>query len=712
VTTPSARAVPDRVGTPRWLVALAALVIVAHLAVVAWGPYGPHRDALLYYAMGEHLRLFAMDFPPFIALVARAFTVFGNIELLTHVPVAGAHAALVVFAAAFAQRAGGGGSAQAIAAVAIATAPVFMRAGSLFQPVVFDQLWWTAALWLLAGIGSGTHAASDAIADATNDSDDVAYFRARRRWLLLGTVLGLGLLTKFTVFVLGAGILVALLVTPLRAWLRTRWPWLAAIVALVVGSPSLIGQVVLGWPFLGQFRDLATAQLAHVSPVSFIAEQALMVGPVVVLAAAVAIAVAWRGGDSGLRAVVCAAAAAFVLMLLASGKPYYIAPIWPALLGIAIGRTDAWLGRRALRDDVARRRRTRLERVATLGTLWVIVAGWGAITLPLGLPFLPPEPMSRYAAWLGAGTVTNVGERIALPQDFADMLGWEELAAATQAVWDALPAEDRARAVIMATNYGRAGAIDWFAGDALPPVIAPVGSYWFRGPGELPGAVVIVVGAEAAELEGTWFGSAVEALRVLRPWGVPEEQDVPIVVARDPPLRCRRSGSGSAAATEHAAVRGWLRLIASVPSLAGITHTAARSNWVILRIVRLPLLPQFAIRFDVPHEPCRRPGCDGSPIAPGGGCHVRHPRGPELQAGPGPSDGREVPRPVESGRGEGTRTAASAHRRRQRAVLDGGGGGEGRACRRFLLAGTGAHGRRLAARGHGRLSRPRGERPP
>jgi 4-amino-4-deoxy-L-arabinose transferase-like glycosyltransferase len=531
------RSILDRASTPRWLLATAALVFVAHLAVVAWGPYGPHRDALLYYAMGEHLRLFAMDFPPFIAIVARVFTVLGNIELLTHVPIAGAHAALVVFAAAFARRADGGGSAQAIAAVAIATAPVFMRAGSLFQPVVFDQLWWTAALWLLAAIGSSNSSVPSNGAHAATGGDDDAYGRVRRRWLLLGTVLGLGLLTKFTALVLGAGILVAILVTPLRDWLRTRWPWLAALVALVIGSPALIGQVVLGWPFLGQFRDLATAQLAHVSPVSFIAEQALMVGPVVVLAvaAAVATAVGRSGSDTGLRAVVWAAAAAFVLVLLASGKPYYVAPIWPALLGIAIGRTDAWLSRRAARDDGAIRRRRRLQRGAVLGMMWVLVAGWGALTLPLGLPFLPPAPMARYAAWLGAGTVTNRGERIALPQDFADMLGWEELAAATQAVWDALPVEDRDRAVIMATNYGRAGAIDWFAGDALPPVIAPVGSYWFWGPGELPGAVVVVVGAEAADLEGTWFGSAVEVARVLRPWGVPEEQHVPIVVARDPP---------------------------------------------------------------------------------------------------------------------------------------------------------------------------------
>lgn len=498
---------------------VAALTFVVHLAVVAFGPYGPHRDALLYYAMGEHLRLFAMDFPPFIAIVARVFTLFGNIELLTHVPIAAAHAALVVFAAAFARRSGGGHAVQAIAALCIATAPVFLRTGSLFQPVVFDQLWWTAALWVLALVPAAAE--------------------PRRCWLTLGAVLGLGLLTKFTILVLGAAILVAILATPERRALRTRWPWLAGMLALLVGSPSIIGQIVLGWPFLKQVQDLADVQLVHVFPVAFFAEQFLMVGPVLLFAVAAALTtLRVRGAaptparreDDGLRLVVIAALAAFVLMLLARGKPYYIAPIWPALIGIGLGRLDVWL-QHATSSRSARRVRARTAAVAIL---WLLVVGWGAITLPLGLPVLPPEPMARYAGWLGVGTTTNTGAVISLPQDYADMLGWEEQVAAVEAAWASLSPEEQQRAVVLATNYGRAGAIDWFGDDALPDAIAPVGSYWFWGPGELPGEITIVAGEEASELEGSYFRSAQEFTRVRRPWGVPEERDVPITIAREP----------------------------------------------------------------------------------------------------------------------------------------------------------------------------------
>ncbi|HSH44758.1 MAG TPA: hypothetical protein VK966_02825, partial [Longimicrobiales bacterium] len=110
---------------------------------------------------------------------------------------------------------------------------------------------------------------------------------------------------------------------------------------------------------------------------------------------------------------------------------------------------------------------------------------------------------------------------------------WERLAAEVEAVWRGLPPEDRARAVILGTNYGRAGAIDWFGDDDLPAAVAPIGSYWFWGPGPLPGDVVIVVGDEPEALE-EWFRTAEEVTRIRDPWRVPEERDVPIVLARDP----------------------------------------------------------------------------------------------------------------------------------------------------------------------------------
>src|SRR5215204_182856 len=80
--------------------AVAAVVLVAHVAANAWSPYGVHRDEFLYMAMGEHLRLWRMDFPPFIALLSRATrALFGDSLVSLRLGPALAGAALVASAA-------------------------------------------------------------------------------------------------------------------------------------------------------------------------------------------------------------------------------------------------------------------------------------------------------------------------------------------------------------------------------------------------------------------------------------------------------------------------------------------------------------------------------------------------------------------------------------------------------------------------------------
>jgi hypothetical protein len=84
----------------------------------------------------------------------------------------------------------------------------------------------------------------------------------------------------------------------------------------------------------------------------------------------------------------------------------------------------------------------------------------------------------RLATWRPAG----------LPQDYADMLNWEEQVVEIARVYHELPTEDRERAVILTSNYGEAGSIDFYRPRfGLPPAVAYVGTYWFFGPGALPG---------------------------------------------------------------------------------------------------------------------------------------------------------------------------------------------------------------------------------
>jgi hypothetical protein len=185
-------------------------------------------------------------------------------------------------------------------------------------------------------------------------------------------------------------------------------------------------------------------------------------------------------------------------------------------------------------------------RIEQLTGRWRSVTAWGVgiaslafgvITLPFGLPILPPEPMARYAAALGlqAATQTNWGTQLTLPQDYADMLGWREKAEAVAHVVESLTPADRAEVVIYGNNYGQAGALDLYGRRlGLPPVVSLAGSFYLFGPGARRGDIVVFLGVRAEDLHDLKCASLTDAGRVKNPWGVPEEREVPLFVCRSP----------------------------------------------------------------------------------------------------------------------------------------------------------------------------------
>ncbi len=112
------------------------------------------------------------------------------------------------------------------------------------------------------------------------------------------------------------------------------------------------------------------------------------------------------------------------------------------------------------------------------------------------------------------------------------MFGWEEKARAVAEVYHALPADEREAAAIFAENYGRSGAIDYWADEhGLPGAIGNHNSYWLWGPGDADGSVIIVLGGDREGLEKR-FASVELAGIATCDYCIPYERDVPIHVAR------------------------------------------------------------------------------------------------------------------------------------------------------------------------------------
>jgi len=480
---------------------LAAVKFGLHLVVSIVTPYELHRDELLYLAMGRHLRLWTMDFPPGIAVLAELVRgVLGDSLVAIRLGPALAGTAVLIIAAVLARELGGGWRAQTLAALCMLTSPLFLRTGTLFQPVVLDQLAWTLALYALVRLSGGYGPAS---------------------WLVLGVALGLGLLVKFSIGVIGVAITAGILATRLRHALRTGWPWAALALALAIGSPSLMGQIRLGFPVVDQLTDLGATQLERVTPDEFLLGQ-LLWGPSTLLAFAGLLGLLASRRLEEFRAAGWTCLTALLLLLVLHGKPYYIGPIYPLLFAAGAVQVEA-LGESPAAEFV------------NWGTVSVLVA-FGIVTAPLGVPILAPPVMAGYVRALGLipALRTNTGETERLPQDYADMLGWKEEVAAVAQVYHAMPVADRRRAVLIAGNYGEAGALEFYGPRyQLPPPVSPAGSFWFFGPGDKSGEIAITIGVGPARL-ARYFDELRPVGRITHPWAVAEERELTLYRASRP----------------------------------------------------------------------------------------------------------------------------------------------------------------------------------
>jgi 4-amino-4-deoxy-L-arabinose transferase-like glycosyltransferase len=200
--------------------------------------YGPGRDELYFASAGQRLARGYPDQPSFTPLLARLAAEIAPhsvvvLRLLGLMGVVG----IVLLAVQFARLLGAGRGGQVLTAVVVATSAVTMAMGHRLTTANVDTLAWTAVLVL----------ATQAVTD-----------ERPRLWLVAGVVAGVGLNNKHAVVFLLFGILVACaLDRELRPSLRTPWPWLAGLVALLMWVPNLLWQADHDWPVFDLSADIA-----------------------------------------------------------------------------------------------------------------------------------------------------------------------------------------------------------------------------------------------------------------------------------------------------------------------------------------------------------------------------------------------------------------------------------------------------------------------
>lgn len=428
-----------------------------------------HRDEFLYMAMSDHLAMGYLDVPPLIAFIAKLTKNFigESLYAMRFFP-ALAGTLTLLLTGLIAREFGGGRFAQIFAAVAYLLALVYLRMNLFLMPVSFDLFFFVLAVFLLIQI-------------IKNDRPLL--------WILLGIVMGIGLLNKYTMLLFGFGAAVGIVLTPHRKMLRDKWPYIAAGIALLLWSPNLIWQILNGMPFFDHMRVLAETQLSNINPAIFLLVQVLMNLYAAPIWLAGLFYLLFSKQVKPFRIIAWMYISLLIVMLLLNGKIYYLAPAYPMLIAAGAVAVEYFIWR---------------INWHWLKPAFLAILILGNVTLiPVGIPLFSVDNMIRYfsfgSKYLGIGEALRweTGQMHELPQDYSDMLGWEQMVTAVAKTYYSLPDSIRQECAIFASNYGEAGAIDYYGKNYnLPKCISKGGSFWGWGYRDYLGDWLITVGID------------------------------------------------------------------------------------------------------------------------------------------------------------------------------------------------------------------------
>jgi len=400
------------------------LKFVLQYAVI--GPeYDLHRDEYLHLDQGKHLAWGYLSVPPFTSWNSWLILALGNSEFWVKFFPAlyGVLTLLIVWKAIEILR--GNLFALILGATAV-TFSVLLRINMLYQPNSVDILCWTMLYYTI-------------LRYINSDNNNWLYATA--------VVLGFGFLNKYNILFQIIGLIPALLLTK-RKIFATRHLYFAGAVAFLIVLPNLIWQYQNDFPVVHHMELLSKTQLVNVKTGDFVKEQILFfMGSIFVLIAAF-ISFFRHEPFKKFQTFFWAFLFTMALFIYLKAKGYYAIGLYPIFFSFGSVYLETLLT-------------NKIKWVRPVAVAFILLCS--IILFRVGFPTKSPKEIAenpeRYKK-LGLLRWED-GKDHALPQDFADMLGWKELAEKVDATYAKL--EDKSHTVVLCDNYGQAGAINYYS---------------------------------------------------------------------------------------------------------------------------------------------------------------------------------------------------------------------------------------------------------
>lgn len=305
-----------------------------------------------------------------------------------------------------------------------------LRINMLYQPNSVDVLSWTAFYYAV-----------------------IQYISSEKpKWLYIGAVVfAFGFLNKYNILFLLIGLFPALLLSKQRKILAEKKLYFALILGILLILPNLLWQYNNNFPIVHHMKELAETQLVNVDRIDFLKEQILyFIGGLFVILSSFYALLFYKPFEK-FKFFFTSIIFTLLVFLYFKAKAYYAIGLYP--IYIAFGSVY-------LED--------------------VLQSGWKRylkpvfILLPL-LFFIPmyqlafPNKSPEYIVKNKLGTHRwEDGKEHNLSQDFADMLGWKELARKTDSVYALFPKSENT--LVLCDNYGQAGAINYYTKKGIKAV--------------------------------------------------------------------------------------------------------------------------------------------------------------------------------------------------------------------------------------------------
>lgn len=389
--------------------------------------YELHRDEYLHLDQGNHLAWGYLSVPPVNSWLAWLVKIAGGSVFWVKFFPALFGALTIVVVWKVIEELQGNLYAKILASTGILLS-VLLRINMLFQPTSLEVLLWTLIYYTL-----------------------IRYFNSEKvKWLYIAAVIfGIGFLNKYNIAFSVLGMIPAVLLTKQRKIFLQPHLYIAGLLALLIILPNLLWQYNNGFPVIHHMKELTERQLVHVDRFDFFKSQILFfIGSFLVIVAGWYALLFYKPFEK-FRSFFWMYIVTIALFVFFKAKDYYAVGLYPVFIGfgavfLAHAFENGWK--------------------KFLKPVFIVIPV--LLFLPLYQVAFPnkspeyitshPEPYKKMGLlrW-------EDGEDHPLPQDFADMQGWKELAEKVDKEYSIL--SKSGNTLVLCDNYGQAGAINYYS---------------------------------------------------------------------------------------------------------------------------------------------------------------------------------------------------------------------------------------------------------